>query len=77
MNFIKITKFNIQLLIKILLRIIIISSFGIGFYKIYISLPPKLYLQLIFLLTYAWFTIGINVNLIMPLLKIIDSKIKK
>ena len=45
------------------------------FFKLYFSVPNNLSLKVIFILFYIWFTIGINVNFIIPLIGIIDKEI--
>ena len=64
-------------LTKCLLQIGILILFIGGFFKIIFNLPPNLYIKLIFLITYTWCTIGINVNLMIPLIGLIDQKIEK
>ncbi len=70
---------KIKFIFKIL-KFIFVSSiliFFIGYFqKIYSTLPSNIYIKIVFSLVYIWFTIGINVNLILPLLKILDKKIK-
>jgi len=51
--------------------------FVVGFFKIFFTLPPYLYIKIIFIITYTWFTIGINVNFMIPLMVLIDQKIIK
>ena len=67
-------KRNFMLLIKLLLQIGIIILFIGSFIKLFLTLPSNIFLKIIFSLIYLWFTIGININLIMPLLKAIDRK---
>ena len=62
------------LLIKSLLQLGIIILFIGGFIKLFLSLPSNIFLKIIFSILYIWFTIGININLIMPLIKVIDRK---
>ena len=64
-------------IVKGLLQIGILVLFIGGFLKIFFSLPPILFIKLIFLIIYSWFTVGINVNLIIPLISLIDQKIIK
>ncbi len=64
-------------IIKGLLQIGILVLFIGGFFKIFLTLPPNLYIKGIFFITYIWFTIGINVNFMIPLINLIDQKIKK
>ena len=72
-----IKNFNIYVLIKLLLQIGILILFMGGFFKLFVIVPNILILKLIFLLTYLWFTVGMNVNFMMPLITIIDKKINK
>ena len=62
------------LLIKLLLQIGIIILFIGSFIKLFLTLPSNIFLKIIFSIIYLWFTIGININLIMPLIKTIDRK---
>ena len=64
-------------IIKGLLQIGILALFTGGFFKIFVTLPPNLYIKIIFLITYTWCTIGINVNFMIPLIGLIDQKIVK
>ena len=64
-------------IIKGLLQIGILVLFIGGFFKIFFTLPPNLYIKLIFLIIYAWCTVGINVNFMIPLIGLIDQKIVK
>ena len=64
-------------IVKGLLQIGILVLFSGCFLKIFITLPPNLYIKIIFLFIYIWFTIGINVNFMIPLLALIDQKIVK
>ena len=58
-----------------LLQIGIIILFVGSFFKLFLTLPSNLYVKLIFCLTYLWFTVGINVNFMIPLIDLIDKKI--
>jgi len=62
---------------KGLLQIGIIVLFTGGFFKLFFTLPPNLFIKIIFLIIYIWCTIGINVNLMIPLISLIDQKIVK
>ena len=62
---------------KGLLQIGILILFIGCFFKIFFTLPPKLHIKIIFLITYVWCTIGINVNFMIPLLALIDQKLVK
>ena len=63
-----------MLLIKSLLQLGIIILFIGSFIKLFLSLPSNIFLKIIFSIIYLWFTIGININLIIPLIKAIDRK---
>jgi len=63
-----------MLLIKLILQIGILILFIGSFIKLFLSLPPNIFLKIIFSILYLWFTIGININLIMPLIKAIDRE---
>ena len=60
-----------------LLQIGILILFIGGFFNILFNLPDNLYIKIIFFITYIWCTIGINVNFIIPLIALINSKIDK
>ena len=64
-------------IVKGLLQIGILVLFIGGFFKIFFTLPPNLYIKIIFLITYTWCTVGINVNFMIPLISLIDQKIIK
>ena len=68
-------KRNFMLLIKLLLQIGILILFIGSFIKLFLTLPSNIFLKIIFSILYLWFTIGININLIMPLIKAIDRKV--
>ena len=72
-----IKKIGLIWIIKGLLQIGILVLFLGGFFKIFLTLPPKLYIKIIFLITYTWCTVGINVNFMIPLISLIDQKIVK
>ena len=63
-----------MLLIKLLLQIGILILFIGSFIKLFLTLPSNIFLKIIFSILYLWFTIGININLIIPLIKAIDRK---
>jgi len=67
-------KRNFMLLIKLLLQIGILILFIGSFIKLFLTLPSNIFLKIIFSIVYLWFTLGININLIVPLLKAIDRK---
>ena len=62
---------------KGLLQIGILVLFIGSFFKLFVALPSKVYIKLIFCLTYLWCTVGINVNFMIPLIDLIDKKIDK
>ena len=62
---------------KGLLQIGILVLFIGGFFKIFFTLPPNKYIKIIFLITYTWCTIGINVNFMIPLIDLINQKLVK
>ena len=64
-------------IIKGLFQIGILVLFIGCFFKIFLTLPPNLYVKIIFLIIYSWFTVGINVNFMIPLITLIDQKIVK
>ena len=72
-----IKKDGLKWIVKGLLQIGILVLFVGGFFKIFFSLPSNLYIKIIFLITYAWCTVGINVNFMIPLISLIDKKILK
>ena len=61
-------------IIKGLLQIGILVLFIGGFFKIFLTLPPNIYIKIIFLVTYGWCTVGININFMIPLLSLIKQK---
>ena len=64
-------------LAKGLLQIGIVILFMGSFLKIFIILPPNIYIRFIFCLTYLWCTVGINVNFMIPLIDLVDKKIDR
>jgi len=70
-------KMGLLWLVKRLLQIGILVLFIGGFFKIFFNLPTNLYIKIIFLITYSWCTVGINVNFMIPLISLIDQKILK
>ena len=74
---INIKKNGLRWIIKGLFQIGILVLFIGGFFKIFFTLPPNLYIKIFFLIFYAWCTVGINVNFIIPLISLIDQKIVK
>ena len=73
----KIKNINIYSLIKFLLIAGVLFLFLGLFFKLYISIPNNLSIKFIFIILYLWFTVGINVNFIMPLIGIIDKEINQ
>ena len=63
-----------MLLIKLLLQIGILILFIGSFIKLFLTLPSNIFLKIIFSIVYLWFTVRININLIMPLIKAIERK---
>ena len=76
-GYINIKKNGLKWIIKGLFQIGILVLFIGGFFKIFFNLPPNLYIKIIFLVIYGWFTVGINVNFMIPLISLIDQKIIK
>ena len=64
-------------IVKGLLQIGILALFIGFFFKIFFTLSSNLYIKIIFIFTYIWCTIGINVNFIIPLIALINQKIVK
>ena len=75
--YINIKKSGVKWIIKGLLQIGILVLIIGGFFKIFLTLPPNLFIKIIFLFTYIWCTVGINVNFMIPLIDLIDQKIVK
>ncbi len=74
MNFRNLNVFSI---IKFFLEIGVLILFIGSFYKLFLSVPDILILKIIYTIIYIWFTVGINVNFIMPLIGMIDKQINK
>ena len=72
-----IKKYGIIWIAKGLLQIGILILFVGGLFKIFIALPPNLYIKIIFFFTYIWCTVGINVNFMIPLINVIDHRLVK
>ena len=70
-----IKKHGIIWIAKGLLQIGILILFTGGFLKIFITLPPNLYIKILFFITYIWCTVGINANFMIPLINFIDHKL--
>ena len=75
--YINIKKNGLKWIIKGLFQIGILGLFIGGFFKIFFTLPPNLFIKIIFLIIYTWCTVGINVNFMIPLISLIDQKIVK
>jgi hypothetical protein len=75
--YINIKKYGLKWIIKGLLQIGILILFIGGFFKIFFTLPPNIFKKIIFIVTYIWCTVGINVNFMIPLISLIDQKIEK
>ncbi len=73
--YINIKKNGFKWIIKGLFQIGILVLFIGGFFNIFLTLPPNLFLKIFFLIIYTWCTVGINVNLMIPLISLIDQKI--
>ncbi len=73
----KMNNINIYSFVKLFLVFGVLILFLGSFFKIYISVPNNLSLKIIFIILYIWFTMGINVNFIMPLIGIIDKEINQ
>ena len=72
-----IKKYGIIWIAKALLQIGILILFIGGFFKLIITLPPNLYIKILFIITYIWCTVGINVNFMIPLINVIDHRLEK
>ena len=73
----KISNINLYSFVKFILLVGVLILF-IGFFlKLYILIPNNLSLKIVFIILYLWFTVGINVNFIMPLIGIIDKEINQ
>ncbi len=75
--YINIKKKGLKWIIKGLFQIGILVLFTGGFFKIFLTLPPNLFTRIIFVITYTWCTVGINVNFMIPMISLIDQKIIK
>ena len=73
----KIKNINIYAFIKFFLVAGVLILFLGSFFKMYLSVPNNLSLKFIYVILYLWFTVGINVNFIMPLIGIIDKEINQ
>jgi len=55
-------------------------NIGIIYWRVFqniFHLTSNLFIKIIFLITYTWCTVGINVNFMIPLISLIDQKIVK
>ena len=68
---------NFYSFIKFFFLLGIVILFIVFFSKLYIYVPNNLSLKVIFVILYLWFTVGINVNFIMPLTGIINKEINQ
>ena len=73
----KIKNINIYSFLKVFLLVGVLILFLGTFFKLFISIPSNLFFKISFIILYLWFTIGINVNFIMPLIGIIDKEINQ
>ena len=73
----RINNINIYSFVKIFFLAGVLILFLSSFFKLYISIPNNLSLKIVYILLYLWFTVGINVNFIMPLIGIIDKEINQ
>ena len=73
----KIKNINIYSFVKFFLLTGVLILFLGSFFKLYISVPNNLSFKIIFIILYLWFTLGINVNFIMPLIGLIDKEINQ
>ena len=73
----KIKNINIYTFLKYFLVAGVFILFLGSFFKIYISVPNNLYIKIVFIMLYLWFTVGINVNFIMPVIGILDKEINQ
>ena len=70
-----IKKHGIIWIAKGLFQIGILILFIGGFLRMFITLPPNLYIKILFFITYIWCTVGINANFMIPLINFIDRKL--
>ncbi len=61
---------------KFLLEMGFLILFIGSYFKILYTIQSHLFLKIVFSILYLWFSIGMNINLIIPLLKTIDNKLK-
>ena len=72
-----IPKHGILLTAKGSLQIGLVILFIGGFLRLFVNLPPNIYIKLLFSFIYIWCTVGVNVNFMIPLVDLIDRKIDK
>ena len=70
-------KYGIYWFLKFILQIGLIILFGSSFFKLFNTIPSNGYIKFFYCLTYLWFTVGITVNFMIPLVNLIDCKINK
>tara|TARA_Y100001933_G_C18878465_1_gene512999 strand:- start:564 stop:797 length:234 start_codon:yes stop_codon:yes gene_type:complete len=73
----KLNNINVYSFIKIFFLAGVLILFLGSFFKLYISVPNNFSIKILFTLLYIWFTAGINVNFIMPLIGMIDKEINQ
>ncbi len=73
----KLNNINVYSFIKIFFLAGVLILFLGSFFKLYISVPNNFSIKILFTLLYIWFTVGINVNFIMPLIGMIDKEINQ
>ena len=62
---------------KCSLQLGILLLFVGSFIKLFLILPSNPYIKFVFFIIYMWCTIGLNVNFMIPLIKLIDKQIGK
>jgi len=75
--YINIKKVGLKWIIKGLFQFGILVLFIGGFFKIFFTLHPNLFIKILFLIIYTRSTVGINVNFMIHLISLIDQKIVK
>ncbi len=71
-----IQKYGRLWIVKGFLQIGILILFIGGFFKLFVNLPPNIFLKVIFCFLYMWCTVGVNVNFMIPLIALLDRKIE-
>ena len=74
--FVRILPKNKTKLIKQILQIIFLSIFIYIYLVLLKTLPSQLIVKIAFTLIYFWFSIGMNANFVMPLIKLIGEIIE-